>query len=228
MTEQREALERSIQRGEEIVNRYVNAMGIDRKDAICDILADLMLWCRDEKVDFYREYARASDAHALDLKDQEAAKRRTRTGYTVWDRNDPKGPGTRDSEVEVELRDGTVSRGKVSDFHWLLDDVPTDIFSYKFLQIAAPVPAKPRYVFGDWTHIFDFGQEKMTKFVFDRQVNAVIHMRVEGMMGWFAADAGHRADLTDSLVNANEEALEKPEEYGLEESDGLPAWVMED
>lgn len=70
----------------------------------------------------------------------------TKDGYTRWDFRDGFGPGTPDSEVEVECRAGEITRGKVKEFDWSDNDSPNDIYAYKFLRIAVP-----KLVTSEWT-----------------------------------------------------------------------------
>lgn len=87
-----------------------------------------------------------------------------------------------------------------------------------------------RYVFGAWSHIFGAGKanERICRFVYDRQAERVIHLDIEsGIKGWVPASEAERADLEDSLKNANEDALSSLEESGLEESNELPEWAYQ-
>lgn len=84
-----------------------------------------------------------------------------------------------------------------------------------------------RFVFGIWTHIFfEYGPDTTTRIVFDRQVNAVVAMEIasSGPGKWTGATWEQCAELTDSILNANEEALEFPGEWGLQEGEFPPRW----
>jgi hypothetical protein len=95
----------------------------------------------------------------------------------------------------------------------------------------------PRYIIADpaeghgWTHIFsertDAGKpqerERMTRFVYDTELGSLVHAEVDHV-GMAAATSIELSDLEDSLKNANPEALESPEAWGLIGSDTLPDW----
>ncbi len=87
-----------------------------------------------------------------------------------------------------------------------------------------------RYVFGAWSHIFGVGKanERICRFVYDWLTERVIHLDIEsGIRGWVPASEAERADVEDSLKNANDAALSSPEDYGLEASDELPDWAKQ-
>lgn len=104
------------------------------------------------------------------------------------------------------------------------------LITLNVLRLKAVLPAeRPRYVHGTWTHIFGPGsKETVLRIVFDRQENSLVACEYEDPpRGWFQASSSDGADVEDSLKNANEEAIDSPAEYGLEESDGLPDWTRE-
>jgi hypothetical protein len=83
----------------------------------------------------------------------------------------------------------------------------------------------PRYVHGSWTHIFhDSGPDVETRIVFDRQAEKLLALDIKRATGWRKASPVEFADVEDSIKNANKEALDDPEEFGLEQSDTLPDW----
>lgn len=94
----------------------------------------------------------------------------------------------------------------------------------------------PRYIIADpdlgmgWGHIFTeedgVDRERITRFIFDTETSSLIHVDVD-RADRLTATAIEIADLEDSLKNANPEALESPEEWGLIGSDSLPAWCPE-
>jgi hypothetical protein len=93
----------------------------------------------------------------------------------------------------------------------------------------------PRYVIADpdsgngWGHIFSENgteRERMTRFVFDTETASLIHVDVDHM-GLATATEVETSDLEDSLKNANSEALEAPEAWGLIGADTLPVWCRE-
>lgn len=86
---------------------------------------------------------------------------------------------------------------------------------------------RPQYVHGHWSHIFPESGDVMTRLVFDREADLVVALQIQGATGWRNVGAAAMADVTDSLRNANPEALDDPEDYGLEEDDTLPDWAAE-
>lgn len=93
-----------------------------------------------------------------------------------------------------------------------------------------------RYVITDdlqWGHIFEGGtSETMCLFAFDRQENRLVAGMVPGGFGaegqwWTPMSARMLADLEDSLVNANPDALSNPDDWGLSETDDLPEWASD-
>lgn len=46
---------------EEAINRFINSTGIDRADAVADLLESMMHWCLANGVDFAMELDRAND-----------------------------------------------------------------------------------------------------------------------------------------------------------------------
>lgn len=83
----------------------------------------------------------------------------------------------------------------------------------------------PRYVHGGWTHIFyDNGPDVDTRIVYDRMEGKLVALEIRGSSRWFKASKAEVADLEDSLKNANEEALDDPATFGLEQSDTSPDW----
>lgn len=94
----------------------------------------------------------------------------------------------------------------------------------------------PRYIIADpalgngWGHIFSENgveRERITRFVFDTDANSLIHVDIQRAAGERAANAAEIADLEDSLKNANSDALDDPDSWGLIASDALPAWCPE-
>src|SRR3546814_15053243 len=90
-------------------------------------------------------------------------------------------------------------------------------------DLLTPCDSKPRYVIADenhqWTHILaDDGRDTPVLFVFDTLKNRLIDamIQVEGKSWrWRYATTGELENLTGHLVNANQDALENPEVYGL-------------
>jgi len=84
----------------------------------------------------------------------------------------------------------------------------------------------PKYlVSSDWRHIFERFGECTVRFVFDTEQQQVVFMEMDNGRGWAPTTAIERADVTDSLVTANEEVLDNPEDEGLVAADELPSWA---
>jgi hypothetical protein len=85
-----------------------------------------------------------------------------------------------------------------------------------------------RYLLGyGWTHIFSedgTDRERSTRFAFDTENRTLPVMDITRDNKWRAASDAEKADLLDSLVGANAEALENPEDWDLERSSTLPDW----
>lgn len=80
----------------------------------------------------------------------------------------------------------------------------------------------------NWTHIFTEGgrdRERNVAFVWDTQESRIIDAQILRENRWDDASPQEIADLTDSLVNANAQALTDPEGWSLEGSDKRPYWV---
>lgn len=85
-----------------------------------------------------------------------------------------------------------------------------------------------RYLIGyNWRHIFvedGTPRERSTRFALNLEDRTLPVMDITRDNKWRVADEAERADLLDSLLNANSEALENPREWDLEASDTLPNW----
>lgn len=95
---------------------------------------------------------------------------------------------------------------------------------------ADDAPAQKPYIVGEWGHLFYFGgrqTERTCRLVYDVARREVIHMDVFRNHKWRGSSRSEREDVTDSLRNANPEALEKPAEWGLAFATGLPDWTAE-
>lgn len=87
---------------------------------------------------------------------------------------------------------------------------------------------RPRYVTGIWTHLFEEDGrtvERECRIAFDLEARSMTAMSVKRGHRWHSATNDERADLTDSLVNANPEALDDPEGWDLETAEKLPDWA---
>lgn len=82
------------------------------------------------------------------------------------------------------------------------------------------------YLVGHWGHIFAGSpSERTTRLVFDRHERQIVAMQIKTATGY--QDAGRRqiADVLDSILTANAEALTSPEEWGLAIANSLPSWA---
>lgn len=89
-----------------------------------------------------------------------------------------------------------------------------------------------KFITGYWGHLFaDDKSERMTKIFAHADTGKIIAAQVQrhrGLaddLGYVPANADEIACLEDSLINANAEALENPEDYGLEFTDAEPDWI---
>lgn len=88
-----------------------------------------------------------------------------------------------------------------------------------------------RYVIADdessyWGHLFGPGtNETTTRFVFDRERNALASAEYLSGRAWLPMDSIMWDNFTDHLVNANPDALEDPGQWGLRTSPDLPEWA---
>lgn len=84
-----------------------------------------------------------------------------------------------------------------------------------------------RDVGAGWGHIFSEGSrevERDTRFVWDCDAEKLIHLDIMRDNKWREASQDEILDLEDSLKNANPDALDNPDDWGLDASDDLPAW----
>lgn len=89
-----------------------------------------------------------------------------------------------------------------------------------------------RYVIADepdqlWGHIFRKSEETV-RFVYDRETEGLAALQIAAGRGWRDADRWEAEDVLDSLRNANPDALDRPEEWGLGSTDELPDWARSD
>lgn len=83
-----------------------------------------------------------------------------------------------------------------------------------------------RYIVGNWSHIFADSQSgRDLRLVFDTLTKKVIAMHIKTGLGYTAATPEAMADVEDSLIIANEDALQNPEDWDLERTSTLPVWV---
>jgi hypothetical protein len=94
--------------------------------------------------------------------------------------------------------------------------------------------AMVRYIVSDeslgkgWGHIFEdrIGEES-TRFVYDTESASIVHLDVKHRKSgcWVSASQDEIDDVEDSLKNANEDALQDPDGWGLIATDDAPEWA---
>lgn len=90
-------------------------------------------------------------------------------------------------------------------------------------------PSEFKYLIGaNWSHVFEGFGEKQVRFVFDVESRTIVSMQVFFDQKWQNATQTQVADVQDSLITANEEALQNPAEWGLLASAELPDWSVID
>ena len=91
--------------------------------------------------------------------------------------------------------------------------------------------AQDRFVIADegsslWGHLFGPGNnETMTRFVFDREEQAIAAAEHQVGTAWLPMTEEMLANFNDHLTNANPDALENPASWDLRTSSELPDWV---
>jgi hypothetical protein len=84
----------------------------------------------------------------------------------------------------------------------------------------------PVYIHGTWTHLFGPGSTETTlRILYDTTQGRLIAGQYQQNGRWLDLRQDDLADVEDSLKNANPEALERPAEFGLEVSSGMPSWA---
>ncbi|MPQ69495.1 hypothetical protein [Pseudomonas sp. MWU12-2323] len=88
----------------------------------------------------------------------------------------------------------------------------------------------PSLLVGTWDHLFDGDKgERTTRIVLDASTYKLIHMEVQAnraiIDSYRKATLPEIKDVEDSLVNANAELFDSPEEFGLQATSELPAWA---
>jgi len=87
----------------------------------------------------------------------------------------------------------------------------------------------PVWMSGEWSHLFveDGRQvERQCDLVFDLRTSQVVEMNVQRAGRWETASRIECEDVTDSLVNANPEAIEDPEENGFDTAFERPSLMV--
>ena len=78
--------------------------------------------------------------------------------------------------------------------------------------VAATTPC----LVGFWGHLFGNGKrETNCRIRFDLTTNKLTDLEVEERGKFYPATECQRADVEDSILNANEEAIDNPEDFGL-------------
>lgn len=124
-------------------------------------------------------------------------------------------------EINVEAKDKEEAHFKAKDELW---DYRLDIVC----NIArSEIEEIPQYLVNEgWDHIFEWHNSPLiVRFVFDRIKNKIVEMDILRATGWKKADITDCLDVQDSLLNANDEALENPEGWGFEATNEMPEWV---
>lgn len=83
-------------------------------------------------------------------------------------------------------------------------------------------------IVGTWSHLFEDG-ERLTRIALDTGTYKLIHLEVQVNRAindhYRAATAIEFADVEDSLVNANGDLFDEPEDFGLDAASELPEWA---
>lgn len=83
-----------------------------------------------------------------------------------------------------------------------------------------------RYIYGNWTHMFhEHGGDVPLRFVFDLQEGRIVALQIQRAQGWVEGGPEERASVEESITDANREALDHPEEWGLATDEELPEWA---
>lgn len=83
----------------------------------------------------------------------------------------------------------------------------------------------PRYLVAEnWEHLFSNARQ-LVRFVFDLVLCQMAQMQLHTQVGWISASTFQIKDLADSLKHGNEDVLDRPQDYGLIETDDLPDWA---
>lgn len=108
--------------------------------------------------------------------------------------------------------------------HGYIQETPAD--HVELIAAAKKATAPAPYLTGHWNHIFpDSRSESTVRLVFSRADNKILAMQLYRSGRYVEASAGAIADVQDSLLNANSEALDAPEDFGLSEAMSLPGWA---
>jgi len=126
-------------------------------------------------------------------------------------------------DLQDLLRDvwGRLSEDQKRDF--LESDAAANV-----LEVAGCSGELP-YIHGAWTHLFGSGRQETTvHLVYGLKEERIVAMQIQDGPSSDNCVPASRAeidDVEDSLKNANPEALENPEDYGLSRGYVLPVWA---
>lgn len=89
-----------------------------------------------------------------------------------------------------------------------------------------------KYIIADedhelWGHFFEEDgefNERHCRFVYDSVEEELHKLEINRDNRWQTASRNDYDNLEDSLKNANPQALDNPEEWGLGQSDSVPPW----
>ena len=91
---------------------------------------------------------------------------------------------------------------------------------------AEAVPGAARYIVGNWSHPFSGLSDRECRIVVECESSKIVAMQLRhSVEGWLPARSADVADVQDSIQNANSEALDNPEEFGLQWANELPEWA---
>ncbi|MDU8350639.1 hypothetical protein RYA05_01900 [Pseudomonas syringae pv. actinidiae] len=87
-----------------------------------------------------------------------------------------------------------------------------------------------QFITGQWAHIFEGERhDRNTRIVLDAHSQKLVSAHVQRNMAindsYTPASRDEIADIEDSLVNANGELFDNPNDYGLEYANTLPVWA---
>ena len=83
-----------------------------------------------------------------------------------------------------------------------------------------------------WNHIFVYGDEtveRLCRFAYDTEEEALVAIEISRgpFIGRYeSASVDEIADVEDSLKNANPDAIDNPDSWGLISSNELPEWCV--
>lgn len=98
--------------------------------------------------------------------------------------------------------------------------------------IASGFNMTARYITGLWGHLSpNGGKEVLTEILYDVEEERLVAAYLQtnaALDKWQVASEDFRADLEDSLNNANPDALDNPTNWDLDYTDERPYWVPDE